>query len=87
MRKHMQLQVCLQVDQVYGSAVNLNLGNIFRELRISCIVAQMEREGGVSPRVSPLAQVNFYCHKQDLATVTSARKIATLSREVGIVLK
>lgn len=27
-----------------------------RELRIACTVAQMEREGGISPRVSPLAQ-------------------------------
>lgn len=29
---------------------------IARELRIACTVAQMEREGGISPRVSPLAQ-------------------------------
>lgn len=29
---------------------------ITRELRIACTVAQMEREGGISPRVSPLAQ-------------------------------
>ncbi|KAK9929930.1 hypothetical protein M0R45_026998 [Rubus argutus] len=28
-----------------------------KELRIACTVAQMEREGGISPRVSPLAQV------------------------------
>ncbi|XP_024044975.1 putative methyltransferase At1g22800, mitochondrial isoform X2 [Citrus clementina] len=28
-----------------------------RELRVACTVAQMEREGGISPRVSPLAQV------------------------------
>jgi len=27
-----------------------------RELRIACTLAQMEREGGISPRVSPLAQ-------------------------------
>lgn len=27
-----------------------------RELRIACTVAQMEREGGISPRLSPLAQ-------------------------------
>lgn len=27
-----------------------------RELRIACTIAQMEREGGISPRVSPLAQ-------------------------------
>ena len=30
---------------------------ISRELRIACTIAQMEREGGISPRLSPLAQV------------------------------
>lgn len=29
---------------------------VTRELRIACTLAQMEREGGISPRVSPLAQ-------------------------------
>lgn len=29
---------------------------VSRELRIACTMAQMEREGGISPRVSPLAQ-------------------------------
>jgi hypothetical protein len=29
----------------------------YRELRIACTVAQLEREGGLSPRISPLAQV------------------------------
>ena len=28
-----------------------------QELRIACTVAQQEREGGVSPRISPLAMV------------------------------
>ncbi|XP_059077470.1 putative methyltransferase At1g22800, mitochondrial isoform X2 [Cryptomeria japonica] len=32
-------------------------GETLRELRIACTVAQMEREGGISPRISPLAQV------------------------------
>ena len=32
-------------------------GETLRELRIACAVAEMEREGGVSQRVSPLAQV------------------------------
>ena len=32
-------------------------GETLRELRISCAVAELEREGGVSQRVSPLAQV------------------------------
>lgn len=35
----------------------LALFSIIRELRIACTVAQMEREGGISPRMSPLAQV------------------------------
>lgn len=34
---------------------------IIRELRIACTIAQMEREGGISPRMSPLAQVRFLC--------------------------
>ena len=33
-----------------------------RELRIACTVAQMEREGGISPRLSPLAQVCAWLH-------------------------
>lgn len=33
-----------------------------RELRIACTVAQMEREGGISPLVSPLAQVCMLLH-------------------------
>lgn len=37
----------------------LMLGAIIRELRIACTIAQMEREGGISPRMSPLAQVRF----------------------------
>ncbi|KAK3011050.1 hypothetical protein RJ639_012280 [Escallonia herrerae] len=40
---------------------NAEMPNMFqfpsRELRVACTVAQMEREGGVSPRVSPLAQM------------------------------
>ena len=32
-------------------------GGTLQELRIACSLAQQEREGGVSPRVSPLAQV------------------------------
>mmetsp|Transcript_12039 Transcript_12039/g.48289 ORF Transcript_12039/g.48289 Transcript_12039/m.48289 type:complete len:397 (+) Transcript_12039:109-1299(+) len=32
-------------------------GETLREMRISCAVAELEREGGVSQRVSPLAQV------------------------------
>lgn len=35
----------------------LSLVSIIRELRIACTIAQMEREGGISPRMSPLAQV------------------------------
>lgn len=32
-------------------------GQTLQELRMSCTIAQMEREGGVSPRTSPLIQV------------------------------
>ena len=32
-------------------------GSTIEELRIACSIAQQEREGGVSPRTSPLAQV------------------------------
>ncbi|XP_058779263.1 putative methyltransferase At1g22800, mitochondrial [Vicia villosa] len=32
-------------------------GETLRELRIACTVVQIEREGGISPRVSPLAQI------------------------------
>ncbi|XP_052201048.1 putative methyltransferase At1g22800, mitochondrial isoform X2 [Diospyros lotus] len=32
-------------------------GETLKELRIACTIAQMEREGGISPRLSPLAQV------------------------------
>ncbi|CAM6099122.1 unnamed protein product [Calypogeia fissa] len=31
--------------------------SLIRELRIACTLAQLEREGGISPRISPLAQV------------------------------
>ncbi|KAI3525319.1 hypothetical protein L1887_04016 [Cichorium endivia] len=34
-------------------------GETLKELRIACTIAHMEREGGVSPRISPLAQVIY----------------------------
>lgn len=37
-----------------------------RELRIACTVAQMEREGGISARISPLAQVLHDCKMPSL---------------------
>ncbi|OEL20006.1 putative methyltransferase At1g22800 [Dichanthelium oligosanthes] len=43
-------------------------GETLKELRIACTVAQMEREGGISPRMSPLAQVL----KRDTALATAA---------------
>ncbi|XP_002991003.2 putative methyltransferase At1g22800, mitochondrial [Selaginella moellendorffii] len=33
-------------------------GDTLRELRISCHLAQLEREGGISPRVSPFSRVS-----------------------------
>ena len=34
-------------------------GDTLQELRIACSLAEQEREGGVSSRVSPMAQVNL----------------------------
>eukprot|EP00850_Spirogloea_muscicola_P022731 SM000309S11866 [mRNA] locus=s309:26796:30755:+ [translate_table: standard] len=44
----MQCRMALRPDGLFLGAM---------ELRIACTVAQLEREGGVSPRLSPLAQV------------------------------
>uniref|UniRef100_A0A0D9XXQ9 Methyltransferase type 11 domain-containing protein n=1 Tax=Leersia perrieri TaxID=77586 RepID=A0A0D9XXQ9_9ORYZ len=43
-------------------------GETLKELRIACTIAQMEREGGISPRMSPLAQIL----KKDTALATAA---------------
>ncbi|EPS70698.1 hypothetical protein M569_04061, partial [Genlisea aurea] len=50
-----QSRLALKPDGLFLAAI-LG-GETLRELRIACTVAQMEREGGISPRVSPLAQV------------------------------
>ena len=42
---------------------------MIRELRIACTVAQMEREGGISPRVSPLAQVGTLLQNSSLLSL------------------
>ncbi|KAK2971907.1 hypothetical protein RJ640_011688 [Escallonia rubra] len=68
-----QSRIALKPDGLFLAAIlggetlnnliiyNAEMPNMFqfpsRELRVACTVAQMEREGGVSPRVSPLAQV------------------------------
>lgn len=44
-----------------------------QELRIACTVAQQEREGGVSPRISPLAQVGPAWHASFSDTLAYAR--------------
>lgn len=49
------LEICLEYQYMHGAFYNICAA--IRELRIACTVAQMEREGGISPRVSPLAQV------------------------------
>ena len=51
----MQARMALVPDGLFLSAV-LG-GETLREMRIACAVAELEREGGVSQRVSPLAQV------------------------------
>ncbi|TKY49937.1 putative methyltransferase [Spatholobus suberectus] len=50
-----QSRLALKPDGLFLAAV-LG-GETLKELRIACTLAQMEREGGISPRVSPLAQV------------------------------
>ncbi|CAK9209194.1 unnamed protein product [Sphagnum troendelagicum] len=50
-----QCRTALKPDGLFLAA--MFGGETLRELRIACTVAQLEREGGVSPRISPLAQV------------------------------
>ncbi|CAL1390487.1 unnamed protein product [Linum trigynum] len=50
-----QCKLALKPDGLFLAAI-LG-GETLKELRIACTVAQMEREGGISPRMSPLAQV------------------------------
>lgn len=50
-----QCRLALKPDGLFLAAI-LG-GETLKELRIACTIAQMEREGGISPRVSPLAQV------------------------------
>ncbi|MCO5578727.1 hypothetical protein L7F22_032572 [Adiantum nelumboides] len=51
----MQCQVALKPDGMFLAA--MFGGETLRELRIACTVAQLEREGGISARISPLVQV------------------------------
>ncbi|VFQ72290.1 unnamed protein product [Cuscuta campestris] len=50
-----QCRLALKPDGLFLAAI-LG-GETLKELRIACTVAQMEREGGISPRMSPLAHV------------------------------
>lgn len=50
-----QSRMALKPDGLFLGAI-LG-GQTLKELRIACTVAHMEREGGISPRLSPLAQV------------------------------
>lgn len=50
-----QCRLALKPDGLFLAAV-LG-GETLKELRIACTIAQMEREGGISPRLSPLVQV------------------------------
>uniref|UniRef100_A0A0D9XXQ7 Methyltransferase type 11 domain-containing protein n=1 Tax=Leersia perrieri TaxID=77586 RepID=A0A0D9XXQ7_9ORYZ len=52
-----QCRLALKPDGLFLAAI-LG-GETLKELRIACTIAQMEREGGISPRMSPLAQVRF----------------------------
>ncbi|KAM0940746.1 putative malonyl-[acyl-carrier protein] O-methyltransferase [Dioscorea sansibarensis] len=50
-----QCRLALKPDGLFLAAI-LG-GETLKELRMACTIAQMEREGGVSPRMSPLARV------------------------------
>ncbi|XAR65828.1 Malonyl-[acyl-carrier protein] O-methyltransferase [Bertholletia excelsa] len=50
-----QCRLALKPDGLFLGAIFG--GETLKELRIACTIAQMEREGGISPRLSPLAQV------------------------------
>ncbi|BBN07876.1 NADH dehydrogenase [ubiquinone] 1 alpha subcomplex assembly factor 5 [Marchantia polymorpha subsp. ruderalis] len=50
-----QCRMALKPDGLFLGA--MLGGETLKELRIACTVAQLEREGGISPRISPLAQV------------------------------
>ncbi|KAF6159675.1 hypothetical protein GIB67_029933 [Kingdonia uniflora] len=50
-----QSRLALKPDGLFLAAI-LG-GETLKELRVACTVAQIEREGGISPRLSPLAQV------------------------------
>ncbi|KAI3963077.1 hypothetical protein MKW92_040815 [Papaver armeniacum] len=51
----LQEKLALKPDGLFLAAI-LG-GETLKELRIACTAAQIEREGGISPRLSPLAQV------------------------------
>ncbi|KAL8493627.1 hypothetical protein ACS0TY_024710 [Phlomoides rotata] len=53
-----QSRLALKPDGLFLAAIFG--GETLRELRIACTIAQMEREGGISPRLSPLAQVFLF---------------------------
>uniref|UniRef100_A0A0D9XXQ8 Methyltransferase type 11 domain-containing protein n=1 Tax=Leersia perrieri TaxID=77586 RepID=A0A0D9XXQ8_9ORYZ len=61
-----QCRLALKPDGLFLAAI-LG-GETLKELRIACTIAQMEREGGISPRMSPLAQIL----KKDTALATAA---------------
>ncbi|XP_050217025.1 putative methyltransferase At1g22800, mitochondrial [Mercurialis annua] len=50
-----QCKLALKPDGLFLAAI-LG-GETLKELRIACTAAQIEREGGITPRISPLAQV------------------------------
>lgn len=57
------LQQCRRVLKPDGLLLSCMMGGTsWQELRISCSLAEMEREGGVSPRVSPMVKVCQYIH-------------------------
>ncbi|RZB77452.1 putative methyltransferase, mitochondrial isoform B [Glycine soja] len=67
-----QSRLALKPDGLFLAAI-LG-GETLKELRIACTLAQMEREGGISPRVSPLAQA---CYCKSLCNICPSWKYSS----------
>ncbi|KAG7025189.1 putative methyltransferase, partial [Cucurbita argyrosperma subsp. argyrosperma] len=74
-----QSRLALKPDGLFLAAIFG--GETLRELRIACTLAHMEREGGISPRVSPLAQIL----KRETALATAAIYDSMFAAEDGTI--
>ncbi|KAK6246659.1 hypothetical protein SCA6_009749 [Theobroma cacao] len=76
-----QCKLALKPDGLFLAAI-LG-GETLKELRIACTVAQMEREGGISPRISPLAQA---CNLLHIFSQHEVRDAGNLLTRAGFAL-